>query len=58
MCSLGGEGKGADRERETQRESETQRTRKNFAAGMKGFSSWSRAGGMFSRHDKGRKYFI
>jgi hypothetical protein len=35
-----------------------ERKRENFAAGMKGFSSWSRAGGMFSRHDKGGKYFI
>jgi len=54
MCSLGGwEGaRGAEKERETQRR------RQNFAAGMKGFSSWSRAGGMFSRHDKGGKYFI
>lgn len=30
----------------------------SVAAGMKGFSSWSRTGGMFSRHDKGGKYFI
>jgi len=49
-CVLGGVG--AERRRETQR------MRQNFVAGMKGFSSWSRASGMFSRHDKGAKYFI
>jgi hypothetical protein len=58
-CVLGGGGGGAGggerggRERKRDTENETE-----FAAGKKAFSSWSRAGGMFSRHDKGGKYFI
>jgi len=55
MCSFKGGGRGGaggkERNRDTENETE-------FAARKKGFSSWSRAGSMFSRHDKGGKYFI